>query len=86
MNSCTVLTGPAGMSCVARISSHSARGFSAKRCSMMGSSASLFRRRSIQEPKRGSSANSSMPSALQSFAQNDWLPQARKNHSPSLAW
>ena len=85
MNSCTVLTGPAGMSCEARISSHSARVFSAKRCSMMGSSASLFRRRSSHEPKRGSSANCSMPSALQSLVQNAWLPQARKNHSPSPA-
>ena len=30
--------------------------------------------------------SSGRPMALQSLAQNDWLPQARKNHSPSPAW
>src|SRR5881394_514589 len=42
MNSCTVLTGAAGMSWSARTFSHSAAGFSAKRFSRIGSSASLF--------------------------------------------
>ena len=80
MNSWMVFTGAAGMSWAARISSHSARGFSPKRFSMIGSRAWLFWIRSSHEAKRGSSAKSRMSSAVHSFAQNDWLPQATKNH------
>src|SRR5437879_5361201 len=39
-----------------------------------------------QEPKRGSSATRSRPSAFVSLTQKDWLPTARKNHWPSPAW
>ena len=73
MNSATVWTGAAGMSCFASSSTQCSRGLDLNRASMSGSSAWLFSRRLSHEAKRGSSASDSSSSALQSFTQKAWL-------------
>jgi hypothetical protein len=86
MNCCSVRVSAAGISLAVRISTHSAAGREPNASSSSGISASAWSRRESQEPKRGSRARSSRPITLQSFIQNDWLPTARKNHSPSPPW
>ena len=86
MNSWSDWVAAAGMSLSVRMRTHSAAGLEPNASSSSGISASALSRRENQEPKRGSWARSSRPTVLQSFTQNDWLPTARKNHSPSLPW